>query len=248
MTKTMGIPIFRPQGRISFYHKPLTEDYVKEVGKYSAYCLGGVCEAAYGLMVDAKDVLARHPLYKHALKGNINKAIDDYMSMQHGFYRLTNFNKKFYIDFLDCYDELANPWVDRLKRNFADVFIKFRKEDMGQEKGLMLAALNALDIAVIIHQDFFSSILPQICHKKAFSYECDAFRDIKGIKRLWGNAVDCLPAEKALDLSCYKRCAKAIEQLYLFCQDYDNVRSAVRKALKTHPEMIDEMKKFLNEN
>lgn len=251
MNKEFRIPLFRSNGKIGYYQKnrkPITENYVNEVNIQSAYFLGAVCETAYGLMVDAKEALAHTPLYKHALKKNVNKAMGDYMSMQHGFYRLTNFKKDFYIDFLDCYDELAKTLTDRLKRNFIDIFIKFRKEDFGLEKGLMLAALYALEIAVIIHNDYFIRLLPELYSKKEFSYECDAFNGIKEIKRLWSNAVGCLPAKEALDLPHYKRCTNTIEQLYLFCQDRSNARKAVRKSLKLHPEMIDIVKMILNEN
>lgn len=248
MDKNIHIPLFQPKGKMSFYHRPLSKCYVIEVTTQSAYFLGAACEIAYGLMVDAKEAVRHTSLYRHGLKRDVNKAIDNYMSMQHGFYRLTNFKKDFYIDFLDCYDELAKALVDRLKRNLIDIFVKFRKEEFGCEKALMLAALNALDIAVIIHDEYFRTLLPELYHKKEFSFECDAFGGIKEIKRLWKSAVDCLPAKKALDLSHYKRCANTIEQLFIFCHDRGNTRRAVRKALKLHPEMIEIVKIILNEN
>lgn len=200
----------------------------------SAYLIvAATCEMAYGMMVDAKDAIRKTPLFKHQVKYHINKALERYKKMQRLMLDDMNCKTKFWLDFMDGYDDMAEPFLQRIVLNFDRVIIEYKKENYGHEKALMLATVNILIVSCVTLKSFFIE-QTKITGKNLSSLS--PMRMIGDIRKEWTLAIDAIEFNGNIDLSKYKNCKKAVERLYRFIEDPKSINIPGDRALKLNPE------------
>ncbi len=190
------------------------------------------CEVAYGMMVDAKDVIRKTKLYKHKTKYHINKAIELYKQMQREMLRDMNCDQKFWLDYMDGYDDLIEPLLDKLKLHFDNAMIKFKKETFGHEKAVMLSAYNTLIIANVTFDSYFENFIGSTGTNLSY---LSPIKDIKKIKKEWEMAIDEIYFDKSFRLCDYKNCRKAVEKIFEFIENPKSVNIPGERAFKLNP-------------
>lgn len=200
----------------------------------SSYLIvAATCEVAYGMMVDAKDVIRKTKLFKHQTKYHINKAMEQYKKMQKEMLRDMNCKPQFWLDYMDGYDELIKPLIDKLKLHFDNVMVRFKKESFGHEKALMVAAYNTLTIANVTFNSYFKNFVGRTGMNLSY---LSPMKDIKDIKKEWELAIDWICFDNDFRLDAYKNCKKAVEKIYEFIEDPKSVNIPGEQALKLNPD------------
>lgn len=203
-----------------------SEKEMYDVYNSSYLIVAAVCEVAYGMMVDAKDVIRKTTLFKHQTKYHINKAMEQYKQMQKEMLRDMNCKPKFWLDYMDKYDELIQPLVKRLKSNIRFV-MQYRHEDFAEPKALVITAYNMLVVSTIMFNSYFERFLTS--HQK----EVNPMKDIVHIKKTWATALDSFSIH--VQIFEYKRVRNTMDKIYDFIRDSRNIDKCGTYAQKLNP-------------
>lgn len=212
---------------------PKKEKEIYDIYNSSFLIVGATCETAQQSMVDAKDSIRKTPLFKHKAKYHINRALELYKKMEYELFYEMNCKPKFWMDYMDAYDDLIKPLIDKMRFHFDNVMVKYKKEPYGQEKALMLMAYNCLVISSVTFDSYFKHFVKST--GKNISY-LSPMKAIKDIKKEWELAINNISFDSTFDLSKYKNCTKAVSKIYDFIEDANVVNTAGEIALKKNPE------------
>lgn len=195
--------------------------------------VASICEVAYGVMVDAKSDISKTKLYRHQVKQHINQSLEKYKKMQKQILKDMGFKTQFWLDYMDAYDELIKPLLDKVKMHFDNVFVRFRHEEYGHEKALMLIAYNILEISCEVFDRFFNDVM-EISGKNISSWS--SIKAIKNIHKEWALAICNIDFAKDFKLDDYKNCKKAVDEIYNFLEDPKSIKIPGEKALRLNPD------------
>lgn len=212
---------------------PKKEKEIYDVYNASFLIVGATCETAQQIMVDAKDAIRKTPLFKHKVKYHINRALELYKKMEYELFYEMNCKPKFWMDYMDAYDDLIKPLIDKMRFHFDNVMVKYKKEPYGQEKALMLMAYNCLLISSVTFDSYFQQFVKTT--GKNIS-NISPMKAIKDVKKEWALALDNIDFKNNFDLLKYKNCTKAVEKIYKFIENADVINIAGEIALKKNPE------------
>lgn len=212
---------------------PKKEKEIYDIYNSSFLIVGATCETAQQSMVDAKDSIRKTPLFKHKAKYHINRALELYKKMEYELFYEMNCKPKFWMDYMDAYDDLIKPLIDNMHRHFTIVMVKYKKEPYGNEKALMLMAYNCLVISSVTFDSYFKHFVKST--GKNISY-LSPMKAIKDIRKEWELAINNINFDSTFDLSKYKNCTKAVSKIYDFIEDVNVVNTAREIALKKNPE------------
>ena len=212
---------------------PKKEKEIYDVYNASFLIVGATCETAQQIMVDAKDAIRKTPLFKHKVKYHTNRAMELYKKMEYELFYEMNCKPKFWMDYMDAYDDLIKPLIDKMRFHFDNVMVKYKKEPYGHEKALMLMAYNCLLISSVTFDSYFQQFVKTT--GKNIS-NISPMKAIKDIKKEWALALDNIDFKNNFDLLKYKNCTKAVEKIYKFIESADIINIAGEIALKKNPE------------
>lgn len=212
---------------------PKKEKEIYDVYNASFLIVGATCETAQQIMVDAKDAIRKAPLFKHKVKYHINRALELYKKMEYELFYEMNCKPKFWMDYMDAYDDLIKPLIDKMRFHFDNVMVKYKKEPYGHEKALMLMAYNCLLISSVTFDSYFQQFVKTT--GKNIS-NISPMKAIKDVKKEWAIALDNIDFKNNFDLLKYKNCTKAVEKIYKFIENADVINTAGEIALKKNPE------------
>lgn len=212
---------------------PKKEKEIYDVFNASFLIVGATCETAQEIMVDAKDAIRKTPLFKHKVKYHTNRAMELYKKMEYELFYDMNCKPKFWMDYMDAYDDLIKPLIDKMRFHFDNVMVKYKKEPYGHEKALMLMAYNCLLISSVTFDSYFQQFVKTT--GKNIS-NISPMKAIKDIKKEWALALDNIDFKNNFDLLKYKNCTKAVEKIYKFIENADIINIAGEIALKKNPE------------
>ena len=212
---------------------PKKEKEIYDVYNASFLIVGATCETAQQIMVDAKDAIRKTPLFKHKVKYHINRALELYKKMEYELFYEMNCKPKFWMDYMDAYDDLIKPLIDKMRFHFDNVMVKYKKEPYGHEKALMLMAYNCLLISSVTFDSYFQQFVKTT--GKNIS-NISPMKAIKDVKKEWALALDNIDFKNNFDLLKYKNCTKAVEKIYKFIENADVINTAGEIALKKNPE------------
>lgn len=208
-------------------------DMIYAYYKTSYLYVASICEVAYGVMIDARADISKTKLFQHQVKQYINESLEKYRKMQKQILKDMGYKTQFWLDYMDAYDELIEPLLNKLKMHFDNIFVKFRHEEYGHEKALMLVAYNILDISCVFFDKFFNDVT-EISGKNISDW-C-SIKAIKNIRKEWALAICKINFVKDFKLDDYKNCKKAIDSIYNFLEDPKSVKIPVETALKLNPD------------
>lgn len=212
---------------------PKKEKEIYDVFNASFLIVGATCETAQENMVDAKDAIRKTPLFKHKVKYHTNRALELYKKMEYELFYEMNCKPKFWMDYMDAYDDLIKPLIDKMRFHFDNVMVKYKKEPYGHEKALMLMAYNCLLISSVTFDSYFQQFVKTT--GKNIS-NISPMKAIKDVKKEWALALDNIDFKNNFDLLKYKNCTKAVEKIYKFIENADVINIAGEIALKKNPE------------
>lgn len=212
---------------------PKKEKEIYDVYNASFLIVGATCETAQQIMVDAKDAIRKAPLFKHKVKYHTNRAMELYKKMEYELFYEMNCKPKFWMDYMDAYDDLIKPLIDKMRFHFDNVMVKYKKEPYGHEKALMLMAYNCLLISSVTFDSYFQQFVKTT--GKNIS-NISPMKAIKDVKKEWALALDNIDFKNNFDLLKYKNCTKAVEKIYKFIENADIINIAGEIALKKNPE------------
>lgn len=212
---------------------PKKEKEIYDVYNASFLIVGATCETAQEIMVDAKDAIRKTPLFKHKVKYHTNRAMELYKKMEYELFYDMNCKPKFWMDYMDAYDDLIKPLIDKMRFHFDNVMVKYKKEPYGHEKALMLMAYNCLLISSVTFDSYFQQFVKTT--GKNIS-NISPMKAIKDVKKEWALALDNIDFKNNFDLLKYKNCTKAVEKIYKFIENADIINIAGEIALKKNPE------------
>lgn len=212
---------------------PKKEKEIYDVYNASFLIIGATCETAQESMVDAKDAIRKTPLFKHKVKYHTNRAMELYKKMEYELFYDMNCKPKFWMDYMDAYDDLIKPLIDKMRFHFDNVMVKYKKEPYGHEKALMLMAYNCLLISSVTFDSYFQQFVKTT--GKNIS-NISPMKAIKDVKKEWALALDNIDFKNNFDLLKYKNCTKAVEKIYKFIENADVINTAGEIALKKNPE------------
>lgn len=212
---------------------PKKEKEIYDVFNASFLIVGATCETAQESMVDAKDAIRKTPLFKHKVKYHTNRAMELYKKMEYELFYEMNCKPKFWMDYMDAYDDLIKPLIDKMRFHFDNVMVKYKKEPYGHEKALMLMAYNCLLISSVTFDSYFQQFVKTT--GKNIS-NISPMKAIKDVKKEWALALDNIDFKNNFDLLKYKNCTKAVEKIYKFIENADVINTAGEIALKKNPE------------
>lgn len=212
---------------------PKKEKEIYDVYNASFLIVGATCETAQEIMVDAKDAIRKTPLFKHKVKYHTNRAMELYKKMEYELFYDMNCKPKFWMDYMDAYDDLIKPLIDKMRFHFDNVMVKYKKEPYGHEKALMLMAYNCLLISSVTFDSYFQQFVKTT--GKNIS-NISPMKAIKDVKKEWALALDNIDFKNNFDLLKYKNCTKAVEKIYKFIENADVINIAGEIALKKNPE------------
>lgn len=212
---------------------PKKEKEIYDVYNASFLIIGATCETAQESMVDAKDAIRKTPLFKHKVKYHTNRAMELYKKMEYELFYDMNCKPKFWMDYMDAYDDLIKPLIDKMRFHFDNVMVKYKKEPYGHEKALMLMAYNCLLISSVTFDSYFQQFVKTT--GKNIS-NISPMKAIKDVKKEWALALDNIDFKNNFDLLKYKNCTKAVEKIYKFIENADIINIAGEIALKKNPE------------
>lgn len=212
---------------------PKKEKEIYDVFNASFLIVGATCETAQESMVDAKDAIRKTPLFKHKVKYHTNRALELYKKMEYELFYEMNCKPKFWMDYMDAYDDLIKPLIDKMRFHFDNVMVKYKKEPYGHEKALMLMAYNCLLISSVTFDSYFQQFVKTT--GKNIS-NISPMKAIKDVKKEWALALDNIDFKNNFDLLKYKNCTKAVEKIYKFIENADVINTAGEIALKKNPE------------
>lgn len=212
---------------------PKKEKEIYDVYNASFLIVGATCETAQQIMVDAKDAIRKTPLFKHKVKYHTNRAMELYKKMEYELFYEMNCKPKFWMDYMDAYDDLIKPLIDKMRFHFDNVMVKYKKEPYGHEKALMLMAYNCLLISSVTFDSYFQQFVKTT--GKNIS-NISPMKAIKDVKKEWALALDNIDFKNNFDLLKYKNCTKAVEKIYKFIENADVINIAGEIALKKNPE------------
>lgn len=212
---------------------PKKEKEIYDVYNASFLIVGATCETAQEIMVDAKDAIRETPLFKHKVKYHTNRAMELYKKMEYELFYDMNCKPKFWMDYMDAYDDLIKPLIDKMRFHFDNVMVKYKKEPYGHEKALMLMAYNCLLISSVTFDSYFQQFVKTT--GKNIS-NISPMKAIKDVKKEWALALDNIDFKNNFDLLKYKNCTKAVEKIYKFIENADIINIAGEIALKKNPE------------
>lgn len=212
---------------------PKKEKEIYDVFNASFLIVGATCETAQESMVDAKDAIRKTPLFKHKVKYHTNRAMELYKKMEYELFYEMNCKPKFWMDYMDAYDDLIKPLIDKMRFHFDNVMVKYKKEPYGHEKALMLMAYNCLLISSVTFDSYFQQFVKTT--GKNIS-NISPMKAIKDVKKEWALALDNIDFKNNFDLLKYKNCTKAVEKIYKFIENADIINIAGEIALKKNPE------------
>lgn len=212
---------------------PKKEKEIYDVYNASFLIIGATCETAQEIMVDAKDAIRKTPLFKHKVKYHTNRAMELYKKMEYELFYDMNCKPKFWMDYMDAYDDLIKPLIDKMRFHFDNVMVKYKKEPYGHEKALMLMAYNCLLISSVTFDSYFQQFVKTT--GKNIS-NISPMKAIKDVKKEWALALDNIDFKNNFDLLKYKNCTKAVEKIYKFIENADIINIAGEIALKKNPE------------
>lgn len=212
---------------------PKKEKEIYDVYNASFLIVGATCETAQEIMVDAKDAIRKTPLFKHKVKYHTNRAMELYKKMEYELFYDMNCKPKFWMDYMDAYDDLIKPLIDKMRFHFDNVMVKYKKEPYGHEKALMLMAYNCLLISSVTFDSYFQQFVKTT--GKNIS-NISPMKAIKDVKKEWALALDNIDFKNNFDLLKYKNCTKAVEKIYKFIENADVINTAGEIALKKNPE------------
>lgn len=212
---------------------PKKEKEIYDVYNASFLIIGATCETAQESMVDAKDAIRKTPLFKHKVKYHTNRAMELYKKMEYELFYEMNCKPKFWMDYMDAYDDLIKPLIDKMRFHFDNVMVKYKKEPYGHEKALMLMAYNCLLISSVTFDSYFQQFVKTT--GKNIS-NISPMKAIKDVKKEWALALDNIDFKNNFDLLKYKNCTKAVEKIYKFIENADIINIAGEIALKKNPE------------
>lgn len=156
-----------------------------------------------------------------------------YKKMEYELFYEMNCKPKFWMDYMDAYDDLIKPLIDKMRFHFDNVMIKYKKEPYGHEKALMLMAYNCLLISSVTFDSYFQQFVKTT--GKNIS-NISPMKAIKDVKKEWALALDNIDFKNNFDLLKYKNCTKAVEKIYKFIENADVINTAGEIALKKNPE------------
>lgn len=212
---------------------PKKEKEIYDVFNASFLIVGATCETAQESMVDAKDAIRKTPLFKHKVKYHTNRALELYKKMEYELFYEMNCKPKFWMDYMDAYDDLIKPLIDKMRFHFDNVMVKYKKEPYGHEKALMLMAYNCLLISSVTFDSYFQQFVKTT--GKNIS-NISPMKTIKDVKKEWALALDNIDFKNNFDLLKYKNCTKAVEKIYKFIENADVINIAGEIALNKNPE------------